>query len=182
MSLLVLSSTDVDHILADFHPIELQNLMARVFYLVSAPRESPPMIDTPHRTTIHMQDHTALFMPARVAHPYLQGTSLKVVSVPQKSSDTRGLPASTVVIDEETGAVKALVNARALTAFRNAAGKLNYHLHCPNSPESSQGLCYLPTSSAYALHQLSPSVQANKLMLTSSFISVSSLLSHLALL
>ncbi|KAG6897555.1 hypothetical protein C0992_000338 [Termitomyces sp. T32_za158] len=124
MSLLVLSGSDVDHVLADFSPLELQNLMARVFYLISAPRVSPPVIDIPHRTTIHMQDHTTLFMPARVADPHLRGTTLKAVSVPQKSSDTRGLPASTVVFDEETGAVKALVNARALTAFRNAAGSL----------------------------------------------------------
>ncbi|KAH0580482.1 hypothetical protein H2248_001981 [Termitomyces sp. 'cryptogamus'] len=124
MSLLVLSSTDVDHVLADFSPLELQNLMARVFYLISAPRQSPPVIDTPHRTTIPMQGHTALFMPARLAHSHLRGTALKAVSVPQTSGDTRGLPASTIVIDEETGAVKALVNARSLTAFRNAAGSL----------------------------------------------------------
>ncbi|KAG6884534.1 hypothetical protein C0993_010317 [Termitomyces sp. T159_Od127] len=136
MSLLVLSSTDVDHVLADFSPLELQNLMARVFHLISAPRGSPPVIDTPHRTTIHMQDHKTLFMPARVAHPHLRGTTLKAVSVPQKSSDMRGLPASTVVIDEETGAVKALVNARALTAYRNAAGSLlstNIVGLCPTS-------------------------------------------------
>ena len=124
MSLLVLSSTDVDHILADFTPLELQNLMARVFYLISAPQQSPRVVDMPHRTTIPMQDHTALFMPARVAHSHLRGTTLKAVSVPQKSGDTRGLLASTVVMDEETGAVKALINARSLTAFRNAAGKL----------------------------------------------------------
>ncbi|KAG6890168.1 hypothetical protein C0995_010872 [Termitomyces sp. Mi166 len=124
MSLLILSSTDVDHVLADFSPLELQNLMVRVFSLISAPRQSPPVIDAPHRTTIQMKNHITLFMPARVAHPHLRGTTLKAVSVPQKSSDTCGLPASTIVLDEETGAVKALVNARSLTAFRNAASSL----------------------------------------------------------
>lgn len=73
-----------------------------------------------------MTDHTALFMPARlVSHlppPILQGTALKIVSVPRNSGDTRGLPASTIVLDESTGAVKAVLNARNLTALRNAAG------------------------------------------------------------
>ncbi|KAG6844420.1 hypothetical protein H0H87_007022 [Tephrocybe sp. NHM501043] len=124
MSLLVLSAADVDHVLIDFSPFELQYLMARVFGLISALPVSPPMIHTPHRSTIPMQNHTALFMPARVAHPEFPGTTLKAVSVPQRSGDTNGLPGSTIVMNEATGAVKALVNSRSLTAFRNAAGSL----------------------------------------------------------
>ena len=58
-------------------------------------------------------------MPARI--PDI-GTTIKVVSVPLLSGDTRGIPASTLVIDEKTGATKALVNARSLTAIRTAAG------------------------------------------------------------
>ncbi|KAG6825368.1 hypothetical protein H0H92_003954 [Tricholoma furcatifolium] len=119
MSLLILSSTDVDNVLASIYPSEFQNLMARVFNLISTPPQSPPMIDMPHRLAIPMRNHRVLFMPARAAHPDLRGTTLKVVSVPQNSGDARGLPASTMVLDENTGAVKALVNARSLTAFRS---------------------------------------------------------------
>ncbi|TFY55046.1 hypothetical protein EVG20_g9465 [Dentipellis fragilis] len=38
--------------------------------------------------------------------------------------DTRGLPASTLVLDEDTGAAVALVNARTLTALRTASGSV----------------------------------------------------------
>jgi len=71
-----------------------------------------------------MQNHTALFMPARVSHPALHGTTMKVVCIPRNSGDTRGLPASTILMDEGSGAVRAIVNARSLTALRNAAGSL----------------------------------------------------------
>ena len=54
------------------------------------------------------------------------GTAMKVVSVPSASAPDeikqKGLPASTIVLDEITGEVKALVNASKLTALRNAAG------------------------------------------------------------
>ncbi|KAH9017785.1 hypothetical protein EDB83DRAFT_2437150 [Lactarius deliciosus] len=60
-------------------------------------------------------------MPARI--PDI-GTTIKVVSVPLLSGDTRGIPASTLVLDEKSGATKALVNARALTALRTAAGSV----------------------------------------------------------
>ncbi|KAG5634524.1 hypothetical protein H0H81_001651 [Sphagnurus paluster] len=98
--------------------------MARVFHLLSSPPQSPPITSTPHRTSIPTENHTALFMPARIAHPDLRGTTMKAVCVPRNSGDTRGLPASTIVLDEDTGAVKAIVNARNLTALRNAAGSL----------------------------------------------------------
>jgi ornithine cyclodeaminase len=53
----------------------------------------------------------------------LGGTAVKVVCVPAES-DPRGLPGTTLVLDEVTGGVKAVVNARNLTALRNAAGSL----------------------------------------------------------
>jgi len=83
-----------------------------------------------------MDNHTALFMPARLGPPTIELTSfasevatnntlgdtaIKVVSVP-KQSGIYGLPATTLVLDEVTGGVKAVVNARKLTALRNAAG------------------------------------------------------------
>ena len=68
-----------------------------------------------------MARHTALFMPSRV--PYL-GTAIKVVSIPSLPGTGQGLPASTLVLDEGTGCVKAIVNATALTALRTAAGTI----------------------------------------------------------
>ena len=66
-----------------------------------------------------MPEHRALFMPARISD---LGTTIKVVSVPLLSGDTRGIPGSTLVLDEKTGATKALLSARSLTALRTAAG------------------------------------------------------------
>lgn len=125
MSLLILSSSDVEQITSNFPISLLQSLMAQVFHTLSSssdPLNSDPsekIIDTPHRTTIAMSSHHALFMPSRIAS---LGTTIKVVSVPTNPRDTRGLPASTFVMDEETGRVKAVVNAGGLTAVRTAAG------------------------------------------------------------
>ncbi|TFK16536.1 NAD(P)-binding protein, partial [Coprinopsis marcescibilis] len=147
--LLVLSAADVEQITASFLPLELQVLMAQVFSSLSqfseghqakrsdgaaSPKSSSephPTTQTPHRTSITMENHTALFMPARLSIQPLPGnpgdqtgsTSIKIVAVP-RSRGQSGLPATTVVLDEHTGAVKAIVNARKLTALRNAAGSL----------------------------------------------------------
>jgi len=121
MSLQVLSASDVDKITQTFSPSELSTLMAHVFSHLSSASNS----FLPHRTTIPTSRHTALFMPARIAHatpPLLTGTTIKVVCVPTSPTDTRGLPSSTLILDENTGAAKAIVNARTLTALRTAAG------------------------------------------------------------
>ncbi|KAL1700648.1 hypothetical protein EV121DRAFT_213802 [Schizophyllum commune] len=122
MSLLVLSAADVEKATASMSPDELQILMASVFRTLS--RGDRWLSSTPHRTSISMSQHTTLFMPARIATDALTGTTVKVVSVPSSPGDTRGLPGSTLVLDEDTGAVKAIVNSRSLTALRNAAGSL----------------------------------------------------------
>ncbi|KAJ2920534.1 hypothetical protein H1R20_g16560, partial [Candolleomyces eurysporus] len=151
MSLRVLSGTDVERISSKFEPIELQCLMAQVFDAVTSlasnsNSKNPPLAgrsntprpatQTPHRTTISTENHHILFMPARMdAGPAeysdssvrASGTSVKIVSVP-KASSTGGLPATTLVIDEHNGSVKAMVNARKLTALRNATGPLVYFL------------------------------------------------------
>lgn len=123
MSLLVLSGSDVSTLTAEFTPDELQILMARVFLLLSAPRHSEePQSYAPHRISLPTSHHTALFMPARIVDPSFPGTAIKIVCVPRSAIDTRGLPGSTLVMNEDTGAVKAIVNSRGLTALRNAAG------------------------------------------------------------
>jgi ornithine cyclodeaminase len=147
MTLLVLSSGDVDTISSTFSPEELQLLMARVFARLSHSSNygsgtKDPGISMPHRINIQMANHTTLFMPARLgpsiplavessptsvaATSTLGSTAIKVVSIPKKSG-IHGLPATTLVLDEVTGGFKAIVNARKLTALRNAAG-VSLHL------------------------------------------------------
>lgn len=124
MSLLVLSGSDVSTITAEFTLDELQLLMARVFTLLSSSRDSEePRAYAPHRVSLPTPNHTALFMPARIADPSFPGTTIKVVCAPRNPGDMRGLPGSTIVMNEDTGAVKAIINSRGLTALRNAAGK-----------------------------------------------------------
>ncbi|KAF8129758.1 hypothetical protein EV363DRAFT_1336308 [Boletus edulis] len=117
MSLLVLSTQDVDAVISELQPNDLENLMASVFCRLSSRSEYA----SPHRTSILMARHTALFMPSRV--PDL-GTTIKVVSVPSVPGAGQGLPASTIVLDEVTGCVKAIMNATYLTALRTAAGSV----------------------------------------------------------
>ena len=123
MSLLVLSAQDTFRATSTFTPDELVALMAAVFSCLSGSTAAQEIVQ-PHRTTVPTAHHTALFMPSRIAS---MGTAMKVVSVPTPGAPVevkaRGLPASTVVLDERTGAVRAIVNARLLTALRNAAGK-----------------------------------------------------------
>ncbi len=120
MSLRILSASNVSKVTTRFTPDELVALMADVFSRLS---RSDPGIVQPPRTTVPSGNHTCLFMPSRVASV---GTTMKVVAVPTAMAPQdvkeRGLPASTIVVDERSGGVKAIVNARNLTALRNAAG------------------------------------------------------------
>ncbi len=70
--------------------------------------------------------YTTLVMPSSVAN---YGTTVKLISLPNlvpapahMHTTSRGLPATTVVVDERTGAVKAVVNSRALN-IRTALGE-----------------------------------------------------------
>ncbi|KAH9840822.1 NAD(P)-binding protein [Rhodofomes roseus] len=128
MSLLVVSAKDVAKIAATFEPQELTDLMAQVFHSLSKAEKSPGEasgIHQPHRISVPVTNHTGLFMPSRI-EPF--GTAIKVVSVPTSTAPPlvkeAGLPGTTLVLDETSGAVKAVVNARQLTALRNAAGSL----------------------------------------------------------
>lgn len=118
-SILILSAQDVATLTTSFSSQDLQDLMAHVFYALSHDHDRHVRATTPRRTAIDMASHRALFMPARIAD---MGTAIKVVSVPSVSGDKRGLPATTLVLDENTGATKAVVNARTLTSLRTAAG------------------------------------------------------------
>ncbi|KAF9524812.1 hypothetical protein CPB83DRAFT_877535 [Crepidotus variabilis] len=135
MSLLVLTSDDVEAIICAFQSQNLQLIMAKVFSRFSLLEKKSysdksidflPDISMPERLSIATANHTALFMPARIGshNPASLGdTAVKVVCV-SKEGSSRGLPSSTLVINEETGSIKAIVNSRKLTAIRNAAGSL----------------------------------------------------------
>ncbi|KAG7446271.1 NAD(P)-binding protein [Guyanagaster necrorhizus] len=116
MSLLILSASAVSQVASTFSADDLRSLMADVFAVVSSssdPAYAPPRIGIP------TERHQVLFMPARISGI---GTALKIVSIPREGGG--GLPASTLVLDKESGTVKAVINARELTALRNAAGSL----------------------------------------------------------
>lgn len=128
MSVRILSSGNVRKITSSFSTQDLLTQSATIFSLLSSSSKDEghardaDSISSPHRTSIQTVNHNVLFMPSRVRD---MGTAIKVVSVPMtdKARDG-GLPASTMVLDEETGAIKALVNARSLTAIRTAGGSL----------------------------------------------------------
>lgn len=117
--MLVLSSADVDALVADVSPDELAQLMGVAFRLVS----EKSGVNMPHRLSIQTKSHNTLFMPSRID---TDGTMVKIVSVPTPGG-LGGIPATTLVVDEASGEVKAVVNARKLTALRTAAGE-PYHL------------------------------------------------------
>ena len=134
MSLLVLGGDDVDAITPTFSTDELVELMARVFVTLSrssstGSNQTSTAVAIPHRSIISTTNHRALFMPAHLSVDTPSGsessTAIKIVSVPTPAApipvQDRGLQATTIVLDEDTGDVKAIVNARKLTALRNAA-------------------------------------------------------------
>lgn len=116
-NLLILTASDVDAVVARLDVEELVDLTKAVFGSIPSDAEKPVC---PPRLTIPAPEHTALVMPARLpATSKVGGTAIKIVSVTQKI----GLPASTILLDE-SGRVEAIVNARKLTALRNAAASL----------------------------------------------------------
>ncbi|WVQ91417.1 hypothetical protein IAS59_005215 [Cryptococcus gattii] len=139
MSLRILTGSQVDGILTKLplHPaLESQANVFRAFTrqakgVTNDQQGAAASIQTPHRLTVNSDDFSMLFMPSRAPTATTgqidQGekeqttTACKIVSVPSAGS-AEGLPASTIIMDEESGKVKALINARKLTALRNACG------------------------------------------------------------
>lgn len=117
--LIILSSSDVDRVIETMDLDAALQSQADVFkaYSTKGSTGDIPPIQTPQRLTIQSELSTSLFMPARVSG---QGTAIKIVSIP-KSGGNEGLPATTLVMDDQ-GRVRGIVNARKLTALRNACG------------------------------------------------------------
>ncbi|ORY34322.1 hypothetical protein BCR39DRAFT_517682 [Naematelia encephala] len=120
----ILSASDISSVLPDIPTQTLLASQSTVFQSLSAKSAS---IQTPHRATLSSDEQTVLVMPGKAG----TDMAVKIVSVPCGSSSD-GLPASTVVIDSESGKVTGLVNARLLTALRNAAGSALFLQEFPN--------------------------------------------------
>jgi ornithine cyclodeaminase len=139
MSITILTASDVDAIIKDRSTLDQALASQRAILTAFSNRSSdstsePPAIQIPLRTTVTSDDVTALCMPSRVKTLERSqgaaeaeegagtGIGVKLVCVPHNSQ--AGLPATTTLFDSRTGQLKAVVNARNLTALRNACGML----------------------------------------------------------
>ena len=130
-SILILTSKDISTLLRSPQTIqkalESQSLVFKAYSRShddssNAISTSAPPIQAPLRTTLTSAAVTSLIMPARASTQLqLGGIGVKVVSVPNEGGEG-GLPATTTVFDEVTGKLRAVINARELTALRNACG------------------------------------------------------------
>lgn len=130
-NLTILSGSQVDKVISALDleaALTSQATVFKAFSTQSSPgqtqdgtggEEETPAIQTPLRSKILSAAATSLFMPSRVEA--IQTTACKIVSIPRGGS-LDGLPGTTVVLDNE-GNTLGVVNARKLTALRNAAGE-----------------------------------------------------------
>lgn len=118
-SILVLSNEDVDDISSRLPVPQLLETVQSALRSFSQSSQTSST-QTPHRSTIHSKNYITLFMPSRIES--IPSTCVKVAAVPRHEG-SGGIPATTLVMDESTGCVDAVVNARSLTALRTAAGK-----------------------------------------------------------
>ncbi|CAE7192682.1 unnamed protein product, partial [Rhizoctonia solani] len=132
--LLILSGDDVQNLVRTaLESEEVVKCMARVFEMVSSSEVGEGVssehdrVQQPPRLTTLSPEHATLYMPCRLPAPVTESSSvhsaIKVVSV-SRTGGGGGIPGTTLVLDESTGAARAVVNSRALTALRNAAGSV----------------------------------------------------------
>lgn len=113
-SLTVLNASDVDKVISQ---LDLELALESQQKVFTAFSNGSDDIQVPHRSTLTTAAQSTLVMPSRAGD--LVGC--KFVGVPNEGSD--GLSGTTVVLDDKTGKVKGLINARKLTALRNAFGE-----------------------------------------------------------
>ena len=123
-TLTVLTPSDVKKILATLDPELALGAQAEAFKALSDPSEK---VYLPHRHLLNYGDRYSLYMPSR----YSAGEGIKI------ASQTQG---STALLDIETGKVKALVSAKGLTPWRNAAGE--HPILAGSDPDSSVRLMH----------------------------------------
>jgi len=117
LSLTVLNASDVDQVISQ---LDLELALESQQKVFTAFSNGTNDIQVPHRSTLNTSTQSTLVMPSRAGD--LVGC--KFVGVPNEGSD--GLSGTTVVLDHKTGKVKGLVNARKLTALRNACGMFTH--------------------------------------------------------
>ncbi|GAA6008186.1 hypothetical protein JCM11491_001921 [Sporobolomyces phaffii] len=125
MSLLVVSASDVAEVTRDLTATALCDMLGSTMHTVSkftVEQGIVASVQNPQRITTESSLHKTLYMPSRLTNP-IQGpaTSIKVVASPKPECSAPGLPATTLLMDEETGRVQAIVNAAELTGLRTAA-------------------------------------------------------------
>jgi len=116
-SLTVLNVSDVDKVISQ---LDLELALESQQKVFTAFSNGSDDIQVPHRSTLTTAAQSTLVMPSRAGD--LVGC--KFVGVPNEGSD--GLSGTTVVLDDKTGKVKGVINARKLTALRNACGTSTY--------------------------------------------------------
>ncbi|KWU47079.1 NAD(P)-binding protein [Rhodotorula sp. JG-1b] len=100
--------------------------MAKTLAAISAHKHSPVdqagllPIQNPLRIATETAFHKTLYMPSRLTTSEGGATAVKVVAVPKPNCPVPGLPGTTLLMDEETGSVRAVVNSAELTGIRTA--------------------------------------------------------------
>ncbi|GAA5958660.1 hypothetical protein JCM8115_000313 [Rhodotorula mucilaginosa] len=101
-------------------------MMAKTLAAISAHNQQPvdqagvPSIQNPLRIATETAFHKTLYMPSRLTTSEGGATAVKVVAVPKPDCPVPGLPGTTLLMDEETGSVRAVVNSAELTGIRTA--------------------------------------------------------------
>ncbi|BGP55688.1 hypothetical protein JCM8202_003821 [Rhodotorula sphaerocarpa] len=125
MSVRVLSARDVQQVTDGLRAPVLIDMMAKTLAAISdASMQTPDgitSIQNPLRISTETPRHKTLYMPSRLTTAETSETAIKVVAVPKPDCPVPGLPATNLLMDEESGAVRAIVNSGALTGIRTAA-------------------------------------------------------------
>lgn len=140
--MLILAAPTIDRVVDTLSPNDLTDITRRVFTPPS-PSQSPctdpsPGSQCPPRLSVSTPSYNALVMPAYIPS---FGSAVKVVSVPRPGTIS-GLPATTLLLSPSGGAL-ALLNARRLTALRNAsASLLSARLLLPDAQIPQRMVCF----------------------------------------
>lgn len=110
----ILSSAQVDNVLAHFTVHDYLDLSRKALEALSYGQAM-----CPPRHVIEHKQYTSLHMPSQLKGVIAE----KIVGVPHKSSPA-GLDASIIILDQVSGAVECIMNAKRLTAIRTASASL----------------------------------------------------------
>ncbi|GAA5856819.1 hypothetical protein JCM5353_002845 [Sporobolomyces roseus] len=137
--MLVLSKSDVAQITHSLSAQSLCDMIGTTMNSISNPpnsQSSVAPIQNPQRISTESDSHKTLYMPSRLTTARGTNTAIKVVAVPKPGCQISGLPATTLLFDETTGGVKAVLDSSELTGIRTAAvSALATQILGPEKPE-----------------------------------------------